>query len=81
MRRRRRARKRQEKREEDRRPIEYCPSAIVQGEALRKNELECPGSLGTSERPTAISTQSKRGWGPHDHVETAVDLVQSTIIC
>ena len=34
---------------------------------------ECPGYLGSSGRPTAISTQPKRGRGPHHHVEAAVD--------
>ena len=32
-----------------------------------------PGVTGTLGRPTAISTQPKRGRGPHHHVEAAVD--------
>ena len=47
-----------------------CPSAVVQG---RKNEGECPGYLGPSGRPTAISNQPKRGRGPHHHFEAAVE--------
>ena len=50
-----------------------CPTAVVHGAALQKNEGECPGYLGLLGRPTAISTQPKRGRGPHHHVEAAVD--------
>ena len=51
-----------------------CPSAVVQRAARRKMVRgECPGRLGLSVRPIAISTQPKRGRGPHHHVEAAVD--------
>ena len=49
-----------------------CPSAVVQGAAERKNDWGVPGITGTSRRPTAISTQSKQGRGPHHHVEAVV---------
>ena len=37
----------------------------------------CSGLLGLSGRPTAISTQLKRGRGPHHHIEAAVDWCSS----
>ena len=39
-----------------------------------------PGELGPLERPTAILTQPKRGWGPHHHVEAAVDWCSSILL-
>ena len=83
MRRRRWARKRHKKRNRkqvtDFKEVVCCPSAVVQGEAQQKNEEECPGYLGSSGRPTAISTQPKRDQGRHHHVEAAVDWPQPVI--
>ena len=39
-----------------------------------------PGITGTLKRPTAILTQPKRGWGPHHHVEAAVDWCSSILL-
>ena len=53
-----------------------CPFTVVQGQLVKK--MVCvkgvPGQLGSSERPTAISTQPKCGRVPHRHVEAAPDL-------
>ena len=57
-----------------------CPSAVVQVAACRKNEGKCPGYLGPSGRPTAISTQPKRDRGSHHHVEAAVDWCRTTVV-
>ena len=44
-----------------------CPSAIVQGHHGEKTVCvrKCPGKLGPSARPTAISTQPKQGQESH----------------
>ena len=76
MRRRKRAREGLEKRGKqatDLKETACCSSAVVQGAPQQKNKGEFPGLLGPSGRPTAILTQPKRGRGPHQHVETAVD--------
>ena len=39
-----------------------------------------PGITGPSGRPTAISTQPKRGRGPHHHVEAAVDWCRQSCL-
>ena len=39
-----------------------------------------PGVTDTPGRPTAILTQPKRGWGPHHHVEAAVDWCSSILL-
>ena len=57
-----------------------CPTAVVQGAASRKNEGECPGYLGSSGRPTAISTQPKRGRGPHHHNEAVFDWCSVVVV-
>ena len=47
----------------DHRKAACCPSAVFQTVAQQKNglyERECPGYLGSSERPTNILIQSKR---------------------
>ena len=51
--------------------------------ARRKNGLcdgGARGNWGPSGRPTAILTQPKRGWGPHNHVEAAVDWCSSILL-
>ena len=57
-------------------------SAVVQG--LHGEKMLCvrgvPGVTETSERPTAILTQSKQDWGPHHHVEAAVDWCSSILL-
>ena len=55
-----------------------CPSTVVQGVARQKMvQGECPLQLGPSGRLTTISTEPKRGRGPHHHVEAAVDWCSS----
>ena len=58
------------------------PFAVVQGAARRKNAL-CEGSAWgnwSSGRPTATLTPPKQDWGPHYHVEEAVDWCSSILL-
>ena len=85
MRRRRRARVGQERRKsKNRRPIlkMLCAALLrsFRGQHSEKMNGECPGKLGPSGRPTAISTQPKRGRGPHHHVEAAVDWCSDPVV-
>ena len=57
-------------------------SAVVQRAARRKNPL-CEGSAWgnlPSGRPTEILTQPKQDWGPHHHVEEAIDWCSSILL-
>ena len=78
MRRQRRAREEQEKRKrENRRPIlmKLCAALLrlFRGQHSEKMKRSARGNWDPSGRPTAISTQPKRGRGPHHHVEAADD--------
>ena len=50
-----------------------CPSAVSSGQRSVKMKGSGWGNWDPSGRPTAISTQPKRGWGPHHHVKAPVD--------
>ena len=55
-----------------------CLSMVVQRAARQKMVRgECPWQLGPLGRLTIISTEPKRGRGPHHHVEAAVDWCSS----
>ena len=82
---RRRARKRQEKREDRRLIFNTLRATLLRSfKRLHSEKRVCvrgvPGKLGPSGWPTAILTQSKRGWGPHHHVEVAVDWCSSILL-
>ena len=73
------------RRKKNRRPVlkKLCAagtSAVVQGEAYRKNEGKCPEQLRPSGRPTAISTQPTWGGGRHHHDEAAVDWCRTNLL-
>ena len=82
MRRRSRAREGWEKRENRRSILKKLCNALLR--SFRRQHIEkikgSPGYLGLSGSPTAISTQLKRGRGPHHHVETAVDWCRKSYI-
>ena len=72
----------EERRQADFKEAGCYPSAVIQGAARQK--MVCmrgvPGVAGLSGKPTAILTQPKRGWGPHHHVEAAVDWCSSILL-
>ena len=50
-----------------------CPSAVVQGEAQRKNKWGVPGVIGTLGKANSHFDSNQTGRGLHHHVEAAVD--------
>ena len=58
------------------------PSAVVQGAARRKNDL-CEGSARgnwTLGKTNSHFDPTQTGWGPHHHVEAAVDWYNSILL-
>ena len=74
---RRQARERQENREDRSISMRLRVTLLRLFKELHDEKMLCmrgvPGVTETSERPTAISTQPKQDWGPHHHVEEAID--------
>ena len=58
------------------------PSAVVRG--LHGEKMVCvrgvPGVTGTLGKANSHFDQPKRGWGPHHHVEAAVDWYSSILL-
>ena len=72
----------EERKQADFKEAACYPSAVVQGAARRKNGLCGESARGNwpSGRPTAILTQPKQDWGPHHHVEEAIDWCSSILL-
>ena len=60
---------------------ECCFSAVIQRATRCKNNWMkvVPGVAETFDRPIAILTHPKRGWGLHYHVEAAVDWCRTVL--
>ena len=58
------------------------PSAVVQGTARRKNGFSegVPGVTGTLRKANRHFDPTQMGWGPHHHVEAAVDWYSSILL-